>query len=74
MLLLLRDLDDGQVTMLLAEAERLGLDTLVEAHDAEELERAIRLEAPIVGVNARDLATFEIDRAAQLALLGRDPG
>ena len=63
-LLLLRDLDDAQVAALLAEAERLGLDTLVEAHDADELDRGIALGAPVLGVNARDLATFEIDRRA----------
>jgi indole-3-glycerol phosphate synthase/phosphoribosylanthranilate isomerase len=45
----------------------------VEAHDADELERGIRLGAPVLGVNARDLSTFEIDRAAQLALLTRIP-
>ena len=72
-LLLLRDLDDATTSALLAEAERLGLDTLVEAHDAEELERAIALDAPVVGVNARDLSTFEIDRAAQLELVARVP-
>ena len=41
-LLLLRDLDDGQCAALMREAHELGLDTLVEAHDAAELERARR--------------------------------
>jgi indole-3-glycerol phosphate synthase / phosphoribosylanthranilate isomerase len=72
-LLLLRDLDDGTTSRLLRVASDLGLDTLVEAHDAAELERAIRLGAPVVGVNARDLATFEIDRQAQLELVARVP-
>ncbi len=72
-LLLLRDLDDAQVTALTAEAARLGLDTLVEAHTAEELDRGIALRTPVLGVNARDLTTFEIDRAAQLELLSRIP-
>ena len=72
-LLLLRDLDDAQLAGLLAEAERLRLDTLVEAHTATELDRGISLGAPVLGVNARDLATFEIDREAQLELLGRVP-
>ena len=72
-LLLLRDLDDAQSKALLAEAGRLALDTLVEAHDADELARAIALEAPVVGVNARDLSTFAIDRRAQLALLATIP-
>ena len=61
-LLLLRDLDDETVVALLGEAEGLALDTLVEAHDAAELERGIEVGAPVLGVNARDLATFEIDR------------
>ena len=47
---------------LMRVADELGLDTLVEAHDAAELERAIALGAPVIGINARDLATFEIDR------------
>jgi phosphoribosylanthranilate isomerase len=54
-------------------AAELGLDTLVEAHDAGELERAVAVGAPIVGVNARDLSTFAIDRAAQLELVARAP-
>jgi indole-3-glycerol phosphate synthase/phosphoribosylanthranilate isomerase len=72
-LLLLRDLDDDQTGRLMRIAESLGLDTLVEAHDAAELDRAIGLGAPVVGVNARDLATFAIDRAAQLELVARVP-
>lgn len=70
-LLLLRDLDDGRVAELLQAAEALGLDTLVEAHDAGELERALALPASVVGLNARDLGTFAIDRRAQLDLVAR---
>ena len=72
-LLLLRDLDDAEVTALMARARELGLDTLVEAHDAEELERGVRLGADPIGLNARDLGTFRIDRAAQLDLVARAP-
>ena len=72
-LLLLRDLDDTAVAELLRIAASLGLDTLVEAHDATELDRAAALDAPVVGVNARDLSTFAIDRAAQLQLVARAP-
>jgi len=72
-LLLLRDLDDGETARLLEVAESLGLDTLVEAHDAAELDRGIALGARVLGVNARDLATFAIDRRAQLELVARIP-
>jgi indole-3-glycerol phosphate synthase / phosphoribosylanthranilate isomerase len=72
-LLLLRDLDDARAAALRREAEALGLDALVEAHDAEELERAVRLGADPIGLNARDLSTFEIDRRAQLELVARAP-
>ena len=68
-LILLRDVDDARAQTLLARAAELGLDTLVEAHDAAELERALALDAPVLGINARDLTTFEIDRAAQLRLV-----
>jgi indole-3-glycerol phosphate synthase len=72
-LLLLRDLDDAACKALMEAAEALGLDTLVEAHDGDELRRAELLGAPVIGVNARDLATFRIDRRAQLALVARAP-
>ena len=72
-LLLLRDLDDETARRLLGEAEGLALDTLVEAHDADELRRALALDAPVVGVNARDLSTFAIDRRAQLELVASAP-
>jgi len=72
-LLILRDLDDATASRLTRAAEELGLDTLVEAHDDEELERATRLDARIIGVNARDLGTFRIDRRAQLELVARAP-
>jgi indole-3-glycerol phosphate synthase/phosphoribosylanthranilate isomerase len=72
-LLLLRDLDDGQARQLMGAAETLGLDTLVEAHDAEELRRAVALGADTIGINARDLTTFAIDRRLQLDLIESAP-
>jgi indole-3-glycerol phosphate synthase/phosphoribosylanthranilate isomerase len=72
-LLLLRDLDDDQAARLMDAAAELGLDALVEAHDMSELERALRLGADPIGINARDLATFDIDRKAQLDLVARAP-
>jgi indole-3-glycerol phosphate synthase len=73
-LLLLRDLDDDRAFALMAYANELRLETLVEAHDAIELERAIHLGAPVVGINARDLSSFAIDRDAQLALVAQALG
>jgi len=68
-LLILRDLDDATTARLMAYAETIELDTLVEAHDEAELDRAHYLGAGVIGINARDLSTFQIDRAAQLALV-----
>ncbi len=73
MLLLLRDLDDETAARLQARAHDLGMDALVEAHDAEELDRAVALGADPIGINARDLATFAIDRRAQLELVASAP-
>jgi indole-3-glycerol phosphate synthase/phosphoribosylanthranilate isomerase len=72
-LLLLRDLDDAATTRLLAHAEAVGMDALVEAHDAEELDRAVALGARVIGINARDLSTFRMDRRVQLELVARTP-
>jgi indole-3-glycerol phosphate synthase/phosphoribosylanthranilate isomerase len=72
-LLLLRDLDDARTAGLMRSASEIGLDTLVEAHDPADLERAARLGADPIGINARDLATFAIDRASQLELVARAP-
>jgi indole-3-glycerol phosphate synthase / phosphoribosylanthranilate isomerase len=70
-LIILRDVDDQQAGGLLSYARELGIETLVEAHDANELHRAVALGAEVIGVNARDLSTFEIDRRAQLELVAR---
>jgi indole-3-glycerol phosphate synthase/phosphoribosylanthranilate isomerase len=72
-LLILRDLDDHAARRLMGHAVRIGLDALLEAHDAEELERAVALGADPIGINARDLATFTIDRGAQLRLVAQAP-
>jgi indole-3-glycerol phosphate synthase/phosphoribosylanthranilate isomerase len=72
-LLLLRDLDDGAAAALLHAAAALGLDALVEAHGADELARAVALGADPIGINARDLDTFAIDRRAQLELIETAP-
>jgi indole-3-glycerol phosphate synthase / phosphoribosylanthranilate isomerase len=72
-LVLLRDLDDALARQLVEYAAKLGMDALVEAHDAAELERAVELDASVIGINARNLDTFEIDRRAQLALVEQAP-
>jgi indole-3-glycerol phosphate synthase len=68
-LLIVAALDDGELSEFLSIAGRLGLDALVEVHDEAELERALVAGATVVGVNQRDLQTFEVDRerAARLA-------
>ncbi len=72
-LLILRDLDDRFAARLMEHAARIGLDALVEAHDAAELDRAVSLGADPIGINARDLTTFAIDRTAQLRLVAEAP-
>lgn len=60
-LLIASILDDAQLLMLRQEAESLGMVALVEAHDGDELERALRSGASVIGVNNRDLSTFQVD-------------
>ena len=72
-LLILADLDDGTAGRLMATARGLGMDTLVEAHTERELYRATALGGDPIGINARDLRTFRIDRRAQLDLADQAP-
>jgi indole-3-glycerol phosphate synthase/phosphoribosylanthranilate isomerase len=72
-LLLVRDLDDDRLRRLMRLAADLEMDALVEAHDAVELERALAAGADPIGINARDLGTFAVDRSAQLALVAQAP-
>ena len=72
-LLIAACLDDAQMAELEACALELGLDVLVEVHDAAELERALRLKTPLVGVNNRNLRTFEVSLDTTLELRDRIP-
>ena len=60
-LLICAILDDGQLAEYLETAHALGLSALVEAHDETEVRRALAAGARIIGVNNRDLHTFEVD-------------
>lgn len=72
-LLIVRCLDDSRLRHLYREVRALGLDALVEVHDAAELDRALALEDAIVGINNRDLDTLQTDRRRAANLLPRVP-
>ena len=74
-LLIVAALDDARMAELAATAKDVGLDVLVEVHDNAELERALTLlDTPLVGVNNRNLHTFEVSLETTLELLPRIPG
>lgn len=72
-LLIVAVLEVNQMRALEALAHELGLDVLVEAHDARELEAALTLRTPLIGINNRNLHTFEVSLATTLDLLTRIP-
>jgi len=73
-LLIVAALGDVMLSELLQLTVHLGMDALVEVHDREELERALRIPAPLIGINNRDLRSFETRLEVTLGLLGMVPG
>ena len=72
-LLIVSALDHGLMAELEACALELGMDVLVEVHDGEELDAALKLRTPLVGINNRNLRTFEVTLDTSLGLLDRIP-
>jgi len=72
-LLIVAALEDGRMQELEAAAGEAGLAVLVEIHDAAELERALKLKTPLIGVNNRNLRTFETRIQTTLDLMARMP-
>ena len=72
-LLIVAALDDLQLATLANTALELGMDVLVEVHDIDELERAIQVPVPLIGINNRNLRTFEVSLDHTLAMKGAVP-
>lgn len=72
-LLIAAALSDAQMKELEHRAQELGMAVLVEVHDTEELQRALALTTPLVGINNRNLRTFEVNLHTTLDLLGEIP-
>ncbi|HEU4853310.1 MAG TPA: indole-3-glycerol phosphate synthase TrpC [Telluria sp.] len=72
-LLIVSALDHGLMAELEACAHELGMDVLVEVHDGDELTAALRLQTPLVGINNRNLRTFDVSLDTTIGLLPRIP-
>lgn len=72
-LLIMAALSDDQAQELEGEAIDLDMDVLIEVHDNDELERALRLASPLIGVNNRNLKTLDVDLATSDSMLSRFP-
>ncbi len=72
-LLIVAALDDLQLTELLAETRKWGMDALIEVHDEDELDRALKLDATLIGINNRNLKTLKTDLAVFERLAPRVP-
>lgn len=75
-LLIVAALDDAKLTNLYQYAKHLDLEVLVEVHNEDEMERALQLGAQMIGINNRDLKTFEVDleTTRNLSSMMMDPG
>ena len=72
-LLIVAILEDDQLTALYQKATELDLDCLVEVHNEQELDRALKLDAEIIGINNRNLNTFEVDLQTSETLIPKIP-
>lgn len=72
-LLIVAALDDASLHQLSSLAQELGMDALVEVHDEEELQRALKLNAKLIGINNRNLRTFEVSLNTTIDLLSQIP-
>ena len=73
-LVIMASVDDSEARGLIAAAKDWSMDVLCEVHDREELDRALRLDVKMIGINNRNLKTFEVDLATTERLAPLVPG